>query len=346
MLVVHPAPRPWLRYGLIANLVLLLALAGAVLSQAVPPTEAVRLRNSLLVESGTAADFDWTPERMPADFLVERRAPLPQFVAAMREAGAESIPGDWDKAVALAGFLSRNAHVEGPIQSDLASTYRGIVDDGRGYCADYTSVYLGLAHAAGLVAREWGFTFDGFGGHGHTLIEVFDRQRGKWVFLDVFNNVHALDAATGSPLSAMEFREFVLGRRATPVVRPNGPGRLGYRHEAKLVDYYRRGASEWYLWWGNAVLTYDAQPAVRALGHISLPAAQIAAIGAGVHPRIKVLASPENSPQLERVLALGQRLRAAFAMFAILTVLLAVQLLLFARRGPRATGSESCATLH
>ena len=55
-----------------------------------------------------------------------------------------------------------------------------------------------LAGAAGLTAREWGFSFDGFGGHGHALVEVYDRGLSKWVFLDVYNNIQALDAATGA----------------------------------------------------------------------------------------------------------------------------------------------------
>ena len=32
-------------------------------------------------------------------------------------------------------------------------------------------------------------------------------------YLDVYNNVHAVDAVSEEPLSALEFREFALGRR-------------------------------------------------------------------------------------------------------------------------------------
>jgi hypothetical protein len=30
----------------------------------------------------------------------------------------------------------------------------------------FVKVYLALAHAAGITARQWAFSFDGFGGHG------------------------------------------------------------------------------------------------------------------------------------------------------------------------------------
>jgi len=34
---------------------------------------------------------------------------------------------------------------------------------------------------------------------GHAIVEVFDRQLGKWIFLDVFNNAQAIDNVSRSP---------------------------------------------------------------------------------------------------------------------------------------------------
>lgn len=327
-MLVRSDKRRLLRAGIAANLAALLLLAGYVLSQAYPSTEAVRLRNALLIARGTPADFSWTQKQIPPSFSVEQHAPLPEFVSAVRAAGVDSQAGDWEKALALAGMLTRNARDKGAIQSDLVTTYRGIVDEGQGYCADFTAVYLGLAAAAGLLAREWGFSFDGFGGHGHTLIEVFDRQRDKWVFLDVYNNVHAVDAASGQPLSALEFRDFALGRRPAPIIRPNGPGRRPYSIEAKLVEYYRRGAGEWYLWWGNSVFTYDSHPAVKTAGRVSRSLEQLAAIAVGVHPRIKVLATTENVRQLERMERLRWTLLVSGVLLTVLLVVFLGQLIL------------------
>jgi hypothetical protein len=309
-----------LRAAIYVNVVALLLLASCVLSQAFPPSEAVRLRNALLIEAGSRADFEWSPEQMPRRFKAERRAAPAEFVSAVRAAGAEGAAGDREKALALAGALTRNARDGGPIQSDLVSTYNGIVEEGRGYCADFTAVYLALANAAGLTAREWGFSFDGFGGHGHAIVEVFDRQLGKWIFLDVFNNVHAIDSVSREPLSALEFRDFVLGTRPRPIIVPNGPGRLGYPLEDRLVDYYRRGVQEWYLWLGNNVYSYGAHPAVRTAGRFSRSLEQLAAIALGLHPRMKVLATVENAPRYDRMVRLRWTLYTAMALCAALAL--------------------------
>lgn len=339
-MLVKGRPTSMLRAGIAANLVALALLVGYVLSQAYPSTEAVRLRNALLIASGTRADFDWTPSRMPDSFAAEQHAPLPEFVSAARAVRVDPLAGDWDTALALAGLLTRRVRDTGPIQSDLVTTYRAIVDEGQGYCADFTQVYLGLAHAAGLVAREWGFSFDGFGGSGHAVIEVFDRQRRKWVFLDVYNNAHAVDAASGEPLSALEFRDFVLGRRSAPLIRANGPGRVAYPTDAKLVEYYRRGAGEWYLWWGNDVFTYDGHPAVRAAGRVSRALEQLAAVMVGVHPGIKVLATPENARELERMERLRWSLLVSAGLVAALLIALLAQLILLVRSLRRAPEPE------
>src|SRR5688500_17703051 len=148
-------------------------------SDALPPEaegarriEGVRLRNALLLQPSTAADFDWTPAHVPRGFAIERRAPTPLFrqVVDCLDIGALS---DWDKARALSAHLTERAQDKGPIQSDLATTYRGI-REGYGHCADFAKVYLALAHAAGVFVRQWAFTHNGFGGNGHVLTEVWD----------------------------------------------------------------------------------------------------------------------------------------------------------------------------
>src|SRR5690606_15739578 len=147
-------------------------------------------------------------------------------------------------------------------QSDLATTYRRI-REGYGHCADFSRVYVALAHAAGLFVREWAFTHNGFGGNGHVLVEVWDPLRAQWLMLDVYNNFHACDAATQQPLSARAFRRSVLGLRPTALSYRTGEGRPGFVHQHKLIEYYRRGAAEWYMVWGNAVYSYEANPLVR-----------------------------------------------------------------------------------
>ena len=318
---------------LAANLAGLVLIAAWVLLNAYPASEAVRLRNALLFTVGSAQDFEWTPDRVPADFKLARLAPDPVFLVALRAANVDAAAGDWGKALAIAGYLTRNTNDTGAIRSDLVNTLTRIVDEGAGYCADYTEVYLALAWAAGLVARQWAFSLDGYGGRGHTLVEVFDRKRQRWGIIDVFNNVHPVDAASGQPLPALEFRKRMRDRGDRVRIVRNGPGRLGYPVEDKLLDYYRRGAEQWYLWWGNAVFTYDRHPLVRAAGSVSRPLEQLAAIAVGVHPGIRAVRTEHNARQIGEMLELRSRLMLAAIAFAALLATLVAQFALRMRVG-------------
>jgi hypothetical protein len=200
------------------------------------------------------------------------------------------------------------------------------IREGYGYCADFVKVYIALAHAANLPVRQWAFSFDGFGGHGHTLVEVWDRERRKWILIDVHNNIHMVDAATGEPLSAFECREAFIGQRAHAAVRPNGPGREGFRHREKLIHYYQRGSNEWYLWWGNAINSYFAHPVVRTLERFSEGAAHIGAFAFGLLPHFRVIPNPENADAVAEMYRLRKWVRAASAAVLVLLVLLAVQI--------------------
>jgi len=309
---------------LIANLVALGALAGFLLKEAWPPSGAVRLRNALLLEPSRNEDFLWTPDTMPADFRREQRAASAEFVAVIATLDLTGL-SDWEKALCLAAHLAEKARDKGPIQDDLAATYVGI-REGYGHCADFVKVFLALAHAAGLDTRQWAFSFDGFGGHGHTFVEVFDHRLGKWLFLDPHNNFHVVEAVSGEPLSALEFRDSLLGRRGAIHLQPNGPGRAGYVEEEKALDYFHRGAAEWYLWWGNAPFTYYAHPLVRAAGRVSRGLAHLVGNLVGVQPRIRIYPAAESREAARRMFSLRRRLQASMAAALALLLLLLVQL--------------------
>ena len=307
-------------------------------SDALPPEaartrriESVRLRNALLLQPSTSADFSWTPAQVPAGFEVERRAPTPLFAQAVARLGIEEL-GDWDKARALAAHLTECAQDKGPIQSDLATTYRRI-REGYGYCADFAKVYVALAHAAGLFVRQWAFTHNGFGGNGHVLTEVYDPLRGKWLMLDVYNNFYAIDAASNQVLSALEFRDSVLGLRAPAIVRPLGAGRPGFIHHARLLEYYRRGAGEWYLIWGNAVYSAESNPVVRAAIRLHPAAGQLAAMLFRAYPGIRLYVTAGNRAAAEALASLGRSVRLAL-WSAVMLGVGAVAIALFASRAP------------
>jgi hypothetical protein len=314
-------------WAVVLNLAALGALLAYVAWLAYPPSEAARLRNALLLRRGGEGDFSWTPETVPPDFRRERLSPCADYAAIVRSLGVAKMPFDWDKARTLAAHLVENAADKGPIQSDLATTYRRI-REGYGYCADFVKAYLGLAHAAGLFARQWAFSFDGFGGHGHTFVEVFDRQRGRWIFVDVFNNFHAVGVSSGEMLAALDFRDFAAGNRGDVAMRPNGSGRPGFIYEDKALDYYRRGVPEWYMWWGNAVFSYYAHPLVRVAGRVSRMLAPPAALVAGIQPSMRIYAVPENQEQTRRIFGLRRRLHWIGAALLLLLASLGVQLML------------------
>jgi hypothetical protein len=311
----------------IANVLALSVLLAYVTWLAYPSSEAVRLRNALLLRRGSEGDFSWTPDSVPGDFRRERFPPIADYAAIVRSLGIAEMRLDWNKAQTLAAHLVEHAGDKGPIRADLSTTYCRI-QEGYGYCADFVKAYLGLAHAAGLFARQWAFSFDGFGGHGHTFVEVFDRQRGRWVFLDIFNNFHAVDASNGDVLSALDFRDFAAGRRDRVAMRPNGPGRPGFIYEAKALDYYRRGVPEWYMWWGNAVFSYYAHPLMRVVGRLSQTLSNLLAIAVGLHSKMQIYPVPENREQTRQIFALRRRLHWIGALLLLLSALLSVQLAL------------------
>lgn len=309
----------------LANVVALIAGTGWLARLTLPSSQGVRVRNAFLLRRGEDADFAWTPDKVPASFRVEKLRPPASIFAAATAVRAASEPGDWNQARALVTMLVRNWKSDGPIQSDLATTYDRIIA-GSGYCADYVRVYLAAATGIGLFCRQWAFAFDGFGGHGHTFVEVFDRQRAKWIFLDVHNNVFATPAGSDEPMSGGDLRRALLDG-AEIEFRRAGDGRLGFRHFDKLLDYYRRGVDQWYLWWGNDVVARDGMGVSGALMVVSGRLANVAT-SALYLPPMMVIVTPSNADTIVRMERLRKRVMTAFLVVGGLATLGGLQLLM------------------
>lgn len=310
----------WLRLFWLAA-VLTLVVGATLVPHLRDSTELVRMRNALLLQSEPAV-YDWTPANVPAGFAVETAKPLPLYTDIVTRDQLKADGDDWATALAIGRHLLPDGRRRGgAIQADLADTYTRITQQGEGYCGDYADSFTGFATAAGVFSRPWAFSFDGFGGHGHIFNEIWDSQRARWVMIDVFNNFYVIDAS-GEPLSAMAFRTALEAGaddlRLVPVDPLSSPG---FREEAKAFDYYRRGLPEWYMWWGNNVFEYDQAALVRALGGVHRALEQLGGMVAGVHPGIRILASPDNAGQLARMEGLRVRLFAAVA-FAVLSVVM------------------------
>lgn len=302
--------------------------------------ELVRMRNALLLQGAAPEQGGWTPAAVPAGFRVERSEPNPLFRQVVDEHGLQS-PDDWLTALAIGRHLLQweGRRSGGAIQSNLDETYRRITIEGQGYCGDFADVFTGLANAAGVFSRPWAFSFDGFGGHGHIFNEIWDRQRQRWVMIDVFHNYY-VTGTDGEPLSAVGFRDAMLeGGEGLSLVLIEPAARPGYVHEDRAWDYYRRGLPEWYLWMGNNVFEYDQNPIVRVLGPVHRSAEQLGGIAARVHPQIGVLLTDTNADALGAMESLRARLLTLVA-FGVTTVLTGFAWFLLGRRHRRLQSTD------
>lgn len=300
---------------LIANTAMVLHSAGSL-----DGTEITRYRNAFLAEAADESAFQWTPASMPDDYVKET-VPAPAELRAwvkplVQEEGAVA------KSLAIARALSVKPRYGEPIQSDTITTLTKIVTLGTGYCVDYTKVFTALAHAAGLTSRQWAFSFDGFGGHGHMFSEVWDDAARHWVMVDVFHGFVPRDTATGEPLAALEFRRRLSHESATIRWDRITPYHFAFKNDAEALDYYRRGQQEWYLWWGNNVLGYDKDPFVAQATQLGRLPEQIGAMLSGVLPKFKVILNEPNRAAFERLMWLKRWLIAAAVLEGLLVVAL------------------------
>lgn len=295
--------------------------------------ELVRLRNALLLDE-QPANPDWPPSRRPADFPVDH-ANHPEFTDVVAQKNLRVDGDDWATALAVARHLLAGRRGAGvPIQADLHETYRRIRANGDGYCGDFADVFTGLLNAAGVFSRSWAFSFDGYGGWGHIVNEVWIRGTGRWVLLDVFNNIYFVDAE-GRPMSALEVRQALLDGRRPTIVGIEASASPGFKHVNKAYEYYERGLHEWYLWWGNAVYAYDSNAFVKVASGMHRSVEQLAGITAGVHPTIRVLADERSRRLLDDLVSVRRRLFGIVAL-ACVSLIMAFAWWWAARRGASA----------
>jgi hypothetical protein len=276
-------------------------------------TEVVRMRNALALNVGENPGFDWTPDSFPAEFLVERGPVDPLFADVALRLRLASLATDWERVTTISAHLfSAPAPLTGgAIQSDLRDTYRRIVERGEGYCGDFVRVFTAIALAAEMPVRWWAFSFDGFGGHGHIWLEVWNRDVKKWQLVDIFDNYY-FAKADGAPLSALEFRAAMRDSpRSLSLLPLHPPARPGYAIPEKAWDYFSRGLPQWYLWLGNNVFTYDRAPLVRAFSRVSRSSEQLGAMLGSVYPGLQILVTPENRGEVDAIQGLRVHLLVA-----------------------------------
>lgn len=261
------------------------------------------MRHALLLAEGSAAAFDWTPDSIPADFMLERGAPDPFFIEAASKLGLADMNSDWDRVVAISRHLLGSAPelLGSAIQSDLRDTYYKITQGGVGYCGDFTRVFMAFSLAARIPVRAWAFSFDGFGGNGHILPEVWNGQLRRWQLVDVFNNAYFV-GPEGVALSAAEIRRALATGSGSLRRQPLHPGvRMAYNNEEGYINYYRRGLHQWYMVWGNNVYSYDRAVMTSRVGRVSRSLEQLYAIAIDVYPPIKIVVNESNQENVSAI---------------------------------------------
>ena len=287
------------------------------------------MRNALIAEVGTHSDFYWSPFTPPQNFHVRAVAARTWVHCDHKTIFESDRPpqSNWDKALAIGRHLAKGPGTGGGgIMSDTLSAYQQIMTKKRGYCADYTQVFNGIAIAAEIPVREWGMSFDGFSGYGHAFNEIYDDQLNKWIFIDSFYSFYIEDNKTSIPLSVLELRKELRSGATTNdlAIKPIAPHRFGFPNARRALEYYRQGADQFYLWFGNNVFSYDNHPMVRFLTPISRALEQSTAILIGLHPGIRIIETHTNR-ELISALYLKRNL---FFVCVILLLILAMALII------------------
>jgi hypothetical protein len=259
-----------------------------------PSADSTRLRTALIAAVGQPADFTWQPGNTPESFAVDTTDSPKLFHDVISDLLPLYVSGSDNelrvgKAIARR-LMSAPRRRDGPIRADILTTYEGITHYGRGYCADFSKVFNGLAKTANLPVRQWGFSFSAFGA-GHTFNEIFDRTFDKWVMVDSFHSLLFVDSRTREPLSVIEVHNRLLDLRNTEAdlaIERLVPEHFPFRSDQLALDYYRRGMPQLYLVWGTDVFAYEQRLGYRMLSGMSRHFEQLVAIMLGHYPRIKI----------------------------------------------------------
>ena len=252
-----------------------------------------------------------------------RRLAHPRRSSSAVETLACGEEGDWARALALVGMLVRHAKHEGGIRADLATLSRA---SSRGMgTAPTTFAYTCRRTLRGPVLPPMGFfvrrirrTWP------HLRRGLRPAARERWAFVDVHNNVYAVLAGTDAPIDALSLRQALLARPLRSSSGAPAPGRLGFPHFDKLLDYYRRGAGEWYLWWGNDVITRDHRICTCALESVRSTCPRLgSAVGL---PPLVVIVTADNEIAIARMQLCKGCACAVAILVALLALLVCLQL--------------------
>ncbi|WP_152663013.1 hypothetical protein [Arsukibacterium ikkense] len=296
-------------------------------------TELVRLRNAMVFNVISAEQSQWPGDQFPESFRQEL-APLPQAIARVIIS-----PEQADEPLALmlqqAAVLNLDQRRRGgAIQADVSTTLAKIQQQ-QGYCADYTEVINVFGYALNIPVREWALAFDGFGGHGHAINEIWDQQAKRWIMLDVFNGFYPVNQQQ-QPLSVLEFKQLLIEDQSQIGLVRLSDKTFGFKDDASALAYYHNGRHQFYLWWANDNISYDQQPLIKLAAKVSPHLEQMVAILIGQFPQLMAIAEPDNLHLINNMQRLKIMLWALFFYeLVLLLMLLAMLITLLGRRRAR-----------
>lgn len=152
-----------------------------------------------------------------------------------------------------------------------------------GCCSDFTAGFIALAELQGIEARQ-------VVNSEHSFVEVYDRDRGKWVFLDPQFGLLAFQ--DDGPLSAWELRTAVLrGERVRWVVLEKGVTRA-LQEDAILSNYDRNAFRELRVVLQTDVMVQDKK--LRRVSFAPKPAAHLVAYIAFARPMFLGIRAPSE----------------------------------------------------
>ena len=217
---------------------------------------------------------------------------------------------DTERAKGLARLVARHPAVPRTgcgFTDDLAEKAGELAKGARGCCSDFTQVFVALATAVGMPAREVTSNSHGFN-------EFSDRGLKKWVFIDAqFGFI--VRGEDGVPLSTLAFRDAVLQHhpfqleffqeaalaavnRAT--VEKNAFEMDGRQVQLSRTPYYSpEGLAMLAFPWGNNV--FEATELNLRLRLLPKPAARLISHLSGVRPRyVAIVDGPATSEVWKR----------------------------------------------